>query len=112
LSSHLELQLQGDIDRIRDKVREMSDLALRGLEDAVEALTTRDKKIAYKAILRDSRVDDLERLVDNMCVEFMVRHIPVAKHLRFAHSVAQDYPRSRAHRRLRREHQPPGHPTL
>jgi len=67
----------------------MSDLALRGLEDAVEALTTRDKKIAYKAILRDSRVDDLERLIDNMCVEFMVRHIPVAKHLRFAHSVAK-----------------------
>lgn len=67
----------------------MADLALRGLEDAVKALTTRDRQLAYAAILRDSRIDDLESAIDSMCVEFIVRHIPVAHHLRFAHSVAK-----------------------
>jgi len=64
-------------------------LALRGLEDSVRSLITGDTKLAYTAILRDSRVDDLESLIDGMCVEFIVRHIPVATHLRFVHSVAK-----------------------
>lgn len=89
MASHLEEKLQHDIDRIRDKVREMADLALRGLEDSVRSLITGDTKLAYTAILRDSRVDDLESLIDGMCVEFIVRHIPVATHLRFVHSVAK-----------------------
>lgn len=89
MTSQLEEKLQNDIHRIRDRVREMADLALRGLEDSVRALTTGDTKLAYAAILRDSRVDDLESLVDGMCVEFIVRHIPVATHLRFVHSVAK-----------------------
>jgi phosphate transport system protein len=89
VTSHLEEKLQNDIHRIRDRVREMADLALRGLEDSVQALLTGDTKLAYAAILRDSRVDDLESLVDGMCVEFIVRHIPVATHLRFVHSVAK-----------------------
>jgi phosphate transport system protein len=89
VTSHLEEKLQNDIHRIRDRVREMADLALRGLEDSVRALTAGDTKLAYAAILRDSRVDDLESLIDSMCVEFIVRHIPVATHLRFVHSVAK-----------------------
>jgi phosphate transport system protein len=89
LSSHLEQQLQRDIDQIRDKVRLLADLTLRALEDSVAALTQRDVKLANEAILRDSRIDDLESAIDAMCVEFMVRHIPVAKNLRFAHSVAK-----------------------
>lgn len=89
MTSHLEEKLQKDIHLIRDRVREMADLALRGLEDSVRALTTGDTKLAYAAILRDSRVDDLESLIDGMCVEFIVRHIPVATHLRFVHSVAK-----------------------
>lgn len=67
----------------------MADLAVRGLEDCKTALITGDARLAYTAILRDSRIDDLETQIDTMCVEFMVRHIPVAKHLRFAHSVAK-----------------------
>lgn len=89
MTSHLEQKLQNDIDHIRARVREMADLALRGLEDSILALTEGDTRLAYAAILRDSRVDDLESLVDGLCVEFIVRHIPVAKHLRFVHSVAK-----------------------
>jgi phosphate transport system protein len=89
VAAHLEEQLQRDVDRIRDKVREMANLALRALEDCVKALVEGDTRLAYSSIIRDSRIDDLEKLIDGMCVEFMVRHIPVAANLRFAHSVAK-----------------------
>ncbi len=89
MTSHLEEKLQHDRDRIRDKVREMADLALRALEESVRALTTGDRRLAYASILRDSRIDELESLIDALCVEFIVRHIPVAAHLRFVHSVAK-----------------------
>jgi phosphate transport system protein len=89
VATHLEEQLQRDIDRIRDKVREMADLATRSLEECVRALVEGDTRLAYGSIIRDSRIDDLESRIDAMCVEFMVRHIPVAANLRFAHSVAK-----------------------
>ena len=89
MATLLEEQLQRDIDRIRDKVREMADLAARSLEESVRALVDGNTRLAYSSIIRDSRIDDLESKVDAMCVEFMVRHIPVAANLRFAHSVAK-----------------------
>lgn len=87
--ARLEEKMQEDIDRIRDKVREMADLALWGLEDSVKTLNTGDTKLGYAAIMRDSRIDDLEGLIDGLCMEFIVRHIPVAAHLRFVHSVGK-----------------------
>ncbi len=89
MTTHLEELLKQDISAIRDKVREMGDLALRALEDSVKALVAADTTLAYSCILRDSRIDDLESRVDSMTVDFMVRHIPVAAQLRFAHSVAK-----------------------
>ncbi|MFQ5353010.1 MAG: phosphate signaling complex protein PhoU [Candidatus Binatia bacterium] len=86
---HLEELLERDIAHIRDKVREMGDLAVRGIEDSMRALTDGDSRLAYACILRDSRIDDLESRIDSMIVEFMIRHIPVATQLRFAHSVAK-----------------------
>jgi hypothetical protein len=38
VTTHLEELLKQDISAIRDKVREMGDLALRALEDSVRAL--------------------------------------------------------------------------
>ncbi len=67
----------------------MGDLATRSLEEAVRALADADTRLAYASIIRDSRIDDLESKIDAMCVEFMIRHIPVAANLRFAHSVAK-----------------------
>ncbi len=89
MTSQLEQKLLEDVARIRDKVREMGDLALRGLEDSVASLTEGDTRRAYSAILRDSRIDKLESHIDGLCVEFIVRHIPVAAQLRFVHSVAK-----------------------
>ncbi len=86
MATHLEQSLQRDIDRIRDKVREMGALAERALRDCVQALRERNRQIAYTVILRDKRIDELEKEVDRLCLEFLVRQQPVAGPLRFAYS--------------------------
>jgi phosphate transport system protein len=82
---HLEESLQRDIDRIRGKVEEMAKLAQGGLEASLRTLIEKKRQLAYAIILRDQRVDALEQEIDRLCLEFLVRQQPVAKHLRFAY---------------------------
>lgn len=86
MPTHFEESLQRDIDRIRGKIGQMADLCERALRDCLEALRTRNRQLAYAVILRDRRVDDLEKEVDRLCLEFLVRQQPVAGPLRFVYS--------------------------
>jgi phosphate transport system protein len=86
MSSYYEASLQRDIDRIRGKLQEMGRLAESALDGALRAFVECDPKRAYAVILRDRRIDELEREIDRLCLEFLVRQQPVARHLRFAYS--------------------------
>ncbi|MEO6740781.1 MAG: phosphate signaling complex protein PhoU, partial [Chthoniobacteraceae bacterium] len=85
MPSHYEDSLQHDVDRIKHKVADMSRLAEGALEACVKALTTRDRQLAYAVILRDRRIDELEKELDRLCLEFLIRQQPVARSLRFAY---------------------------
>ncbi|HXG47374.1 MAG TPA: phosphate signaling complex protein PhoU [Methylomirabilota bacterium] len=85
MATHYEESLQRDIDRIRHKVTEMAGLAQSALEACLRALVERNRQMAYAVILRDQRIDALEKEIDRLCLEFIVRQQPVAKHLRFAY---------------------------
>ncbi len=87
LPSHYEASLQKDIDRIRGKVSEMAALAGQALDGALRAFVECDRQLAYAVILRDRRIDELEREVDRLALEFLVRQQPAAKHLRFVYAV-------------------------
>lgn len=80
-----EKTLQRDIDLIRDKVTEMYKLDHRALTEAIGSLKTFNRQQAYSIILRDERIDELEKEIDRLCLEFLVRQQPVALHLRFAY---------------------------
>ena len=84
--THLEASLQRDIDRIRGKLTRMLDLGARALEDALVAAETGNRSLAYQVILRDQLVDELEKEVDRLCLEFLIRQQPVAGHLRFVYA--------------------------
>lgn len=86
MATHLEMTLQRDVDRLRAKVEEMRDLVEKALSDCVKALITGNRQMAYAVILRDDLVDEKEKELDRLCLEFLVRQQPVAKLLRFAYS--------------------------
>ncbi len=78
--------MQREVGRIRGKLTEMSVLGEKALRDCVKALAGRNRQTAYAIILRDQYIDELEREVDRLCLEFIVRQQPVASLLRFAYA--------------------------
>lgn len=86
MTSFLESSLQRDINRIRANVTEMGRLAVGALQDCVKAVSEHDRELAYVVILRDQYVDDKEKEIDRLCLEFLVRQQPVAQPLRFAYT--------------------------
>jgi phosphate transport system protein len=115
MASHYEATLQRDIDLIRSKVLEMSNLAAKALQDALKAVVERNRQAAYSVILRDQNIDDLEKQIDRLCLEFLVRQQPVAGHLRFVYATIKinaelerigDYAESIARQALKIAHLP------
>jgi len=87
--SHLHAVLQQDIDLIRAKLLEMVALDEQALTRALHAFLRRDRQLAYSVILRDQDVDALDAALDQLCLEFIVRHQPIASHLRFVYSASK-----------------------
>ena len=86
MATHFEQSLQRDIDRIKAKVTEMAAISEVALADGIKALRDKNRVLAYSVILRDQRVDELEKEVDRLCLEFIVRQQPVAGPLRMAYA--------------------------
>jgi phosphate transport system protein len=84
--THYEESLQRDIERISRKVTEMGALCERALRASLNALLERNRQLAFSVILRDQRIDELEKEIDRLCLEFLVRQQPVAGTLRFVYA--------------------------
>ncbi len=80
---HFEESLEHDVKKISQKVFEMARLDEKAMKDALAALVNYDRKLAYTVIFRDRFIDELETELDRLCLAFIVRHQPVAGHLRF-----------------------------
>ena len=89
MTTHLEENLRRDLDRIRQQITAMSDVAVGTLQDCVKALDEKNRQLAFIIILRDQRIDHMEKEIDRSCLEFIVRHQPVGVHLRFAYASLQ-----------------------
>jgi phosphate transport system protein len=87
MQSHLEANMQQDIDLIRSKVVEMGGLAEKALEGCLGAIKQNDRQLAYAVILRDRHIDELEDTLESLCQKFLIKHLPVASQMRFVYSV-------------------------
>jgi phosphate transport system protein len=85
--THYEERLERDLAEIRSRVRAVSDLVEEQVRDAVQALLNHDDELANMVVLKDRIVNRETRALDLLCYGFIVRHLPVAQHLRFVSSV-------------------------
>jgi phosphate transport system protein len=81
-----EESVDHDIDRIKELLVEMARLAELSLHHTLKAMREIDQTLAYGIILRDQLIDEKEKAVDRLCLEFMVKQQPVSMALRFVFS--------------------------
>lgn len=71
------------INNIRETVLLMASLADRNLSLAMRALVERDEKLAAAVEAEDSQLDELEVTIDELVINHMATHAPVATDCRF-----------------------------
>ncbi len=77
--------LQKDIDHIVRHLEDMAAVVEALLTRSMSALSEPNRQLAYSVILGAKRIDELEREIDRLCLEFLARRQPAAKSLSFAH---------------------------
>ena len=85
--THYEERLERDLGEIRSRVKAVGDLLEDQVRDAIQALLNMDPDLANQVILKDRIVNRETRALDRLCHGFVVRHLPVAHHLRYVSSV-------------------------
>jgi phosphate transport system protein len=81
-NSHIFRDFDVAISALRTEVLSMAAQARHNLERAVTALLQRNTELANAVIADDDEVDELERRIDRMGVDALVRFHPVASDLR------------------------------
>jgi phosphate transport system protein len=71
------------ISNIRETLLMMASLANRNLALSLRALVERDEKLAMAVEAEDSQLDELEISIDEMVINHMATHAPVATDCRF-----------------------------
>jgi len=79
-----EERLELDLAEIRTRLRAVGDLAEEQVRDAIQALLAMDPDLSNQVILKDRIINRDTRALDELCHRFIVRHLPVAYHLRYA----------------------------
>jgi phosphate transport system protein len=79
----MQRHLDDSLRRVRESLLEMAGLVEEMVADAERAVHTRDALLGARVIRADSRVDQLEKSIDEMCLVALALHEPKASDFRF-----------------------------
>jgi phosphate transport system protein len=79
----MERHLDVELKKLHRDILKMSELARQAIAGSVEALKNRDKTQAKNVIDADTKIDELELVIDEECIDLIARYQPVATDLRF-----------------------------
>ncbi len=79
MNRHFDDELQ----ELQKEVLKMSVLVQEAIHKSIEALKARDKNLAQGVIDTDKKIDDLELIIDERCIDLIARYQPMAGDLRF-----------------------------
>ena len=78
-----------ELNQLHQSIIEMVGLLMYQLEQSMQALHEADRELALQVVNRDSRVNLYEKRIDDLVMEMLARHCPVANDLRFIISVSK-----------------------
>ena len=79
----MERHFDEELKDLKNDILKIGAYAEEAIYNSVEALKNRDKVLAKNVIDSDVRVDELELVIDEKCIDLIARHQPMAKDLRF-----------------------------
>lgn len=85
--SHLEVRQERDLNQIREHMISQADLVAKSVENAVHAVQTGDKTLAWNTVLDDHPINRHMRKIDRLCHSFIAVHLPSAGPLRLLSSI-------------------------
>src|ERR1700733_12495388 len=84
--------IEGDLNRLRDKLLVMGGAAEHAIAFSIQALIERDSETAARVVREDDNIDQMELEIDQMCVDILALKQPAASDLRFVISTARVAP--------------------
>lgn len=79
----MERHFDEELKDLNQDILRMGVFAQEAIYKSIESLKNRDRELAKSVIEDDSKIDKLELVVDEKCVDLIARHQPLAKDLRF-----------------------------
>ena len=81
-SRHTTKVFDSDLQELALAIAKMGGLAERQIAEAIEALTTRDRRCALQIIAADATIDVMQRNIEERAIETIARRQPVGGDLR------------------------------
>lgn len=75
-------RFDSQLDLLQDSISQMGDKCLSSITDAIESLSSGNKKIANVVIARNRTIRRDEREIENICLKLLMQQQPVASDLR------------------------------
>ena len=82
MAEHIVKSYDEELRRLNNTIAEMGGLAESQLADAIDAVVKRDSELAAIVVEGDTKVDQLERDLDNLVVRLLALRQPMARDLR------------------------------
>jgi phosphate transport system protein len=87
IDQHISRQFNEELEEIRNHVMAMGGLVEQQTADAIKALVSGDSELAQRVVEDDTKVNDMELLVDEECNRILARRQPAASDLRLIFAI-------------------------
>ena len=79
----MERHFDDELRNLKQDILKMGVFDQDAIHNSIESLKNRDRELAKSIIENDTKIDKLELVIDEKCVDLIARHQPLAKDLRF-----------------------------
>ena len=80
---NMQRHFDEELKELHKEILKMGVMVQETIFKSIEALKNRDKAMAQEVINTDSKIDELELLIDEKCIDLIACHQPMAGDLRF-----------------------------
>ena len=80
-------KFEEQLDKLNGELIKMGKVVESAINDATKALVEKDVELAKKAIAADDGIDAMEKEIERLCLEIILRQQPVAGDLRLVSSI-------------------------